>query len=106
MKLKSDPTEFLKQQEVFTGEMIARTANYLEEAGIKDNELKELVGKICFEIACMLDDVSGIEFDGDEAHPYLTFQSSDDDELVHFGGNSTTHEMVFGILNAMFKENS
>lgn len=95
----------MKQQEVFTGEMIARIADHIEEAGIEGDKLKELTGKIAFEIACMIDDVAGIEFEGDEANPYLTFLGSED-ELIHLGGNSTTHEMVYGILNAMFNENN
>jgi len=102
MKLLTDPEEYMKQQEVFTGEMIARIADHLEAAGIKGERLKELTGKIAFEVSCMIDDVSGIEFEGVEANPYLTFLKNNE-ELIHLGGNSTTHEMVFGILNAMFK---
>jgi hypothetical protein len=102
MKLRTDPVEYMKQQEVFTGEMIARIADHLEAAGIKGEQLKELTGKIAFEVSCMIDDVEGIEFDGVEANPYLTFLKNDD-ELIHLGGNSTSHEMVYGILNAMFK---
>ena len=87
--------------------MIARIADHIENSGIKNEQLKELTGKIAFEVACMIDDVSGIEFEGDEAHPCLLFTSPDnDEELLHFGGNSTIHEMVFGILNAMFNENT
>ena len=46
MKLRTDPDAFLVQQEVFTGEMIARIADHLEADGIKGNQLKELTGKI------------------------------------------------------------
>ena len=102
MKLSTDSEEYMKQQEVFTGEMIARIADHLENAGIKGEQLKEVTGKVAFEVCCIIDDVSGIEFDGIEANPYLTFIKNDD-ELIHLGGNSTTHEMVYGILNAMFK---
>ncbi|WP_316368946.1 hypothetical protein [Candidatus Thiodiazotropha sp. CDECU1] len=105
MKLTFDPNNYLKQQEVFTGEMIARIADHLECSGIKGEELKELTGKISFEIGCMIDNVNDIEFDGDVAYPNLLF-TSDSDELIHFGGSSTVHEMVYGILNAMFKENT
>ena len=105
MKLSTDPEKYMKQQEVFTGEMIARIADHLEAAGVKGEQLKELTGKISFEIACMIDDVAGIEYEGDKANPYLTFLR-DDDELIHLGGNSTSHEMVFGILNAMFNKNT
>lgn len=105
MKLRLDPESYLEQQEIFIGEMIARIADHLESAGIQGEHLKELTGKLAFEIACMIDDVSGIEFDGTVANPYLTFLSKED-ELIHLGGNSTTHEMVFGILNAMFDQNT
>ena len=103
MKLRTTPTQYMEQQKVFTGEMIARIADHLEESGITGKFLKELTGKIAFEIACIIDDVSGIEFDGVDVNPYLTFISKEDD--FHLGGNSTTHEMVFGILNAIFDKN-
>ena len=107
MKLRIDPQPYMEQQEVFTGEMIARIAEHIETSGIKGELLKELTGKIAFEIASMIDDVSGIEFEGTEANPYLTFLTGENyDELIHTGGNSTCHEMVFGILNAMFNENT
>ncbi|WP_460227987.1 hypothetical protein, partial [Aurantivibrio infirmus] len=94
---------YLAKQEVFTGEMIARIADHLENAGIKDTQLKGLTGKIAFEIATMIDDTAGLEFDGVEANPYLTFVSeNDNDEIIHLGGNSYCHELVYGILNAMF----
>ncbi len=95
----------MKQQEVFTGEMIARIADHLENSGVKGEKLKELTGNIAFEIASMVDDVAGLEFEGVKANPYLTFLTGKEyDELIHTGGNSTCHEMVYGILNAMFKE--
>lgn len=104
MKLKIEPSSYLEQQEIFTGEMIARIADHLEGAGIKGDALKELTGKVAFEIASMIDGVSHIEFEGSEANPYLTFQKGE--ELVHLGGNSYIHELVFGILNAMFNKNT
>ncbi len=77
MEVILDPENYLKQQEVFTGEMIARIADHLENAGVKGEQLKELTGNIAFEVACMIDDVSGMELDGDEAHPHLkAFQVS------------------------------
>lgn len=105
MKLRTEPDSFLAQQEIFTGEMIARIADHLEKAGIEGNQLKELTGTIAFEVACMIDDTAGIECDGIEAHPYLTFGGGEG-EIIHFGGNSTIHEMVYGILNAMFDGNT
>jgi len=88
MKIITDPESFMSQQEVFTGEMIARTAHRVEDAGLNGESLNEVAGKIAFDKACMLDDVTGIEFEGVEAHPYITFLLGDD-ELIHLGGNST-----------------
>ena len=86
MKLQIDSDRYLKQQEVFTGEMIACIADHLESAGLEGVQLREVTGKIAFEVACLIDDVSGIEFEGVEANPYLTFLSGED-ELIHMGGN-------------------
>ena len=105
MKLKIDADKYLEKQEVFTGEMVARISKHLEGAGVTGEKLKELTGNISFEIATMVDDTAGLEFDGIESNPYLTFVSEKDHEvLIHWGGNSTCHEMVFGILNAMFPD--
>lgn len=107
MKLKVDSNFYGERQEIFTGEMIARIADHLEESGVEGEKLKDLTGKIAFEIAKMIDDVSGIEFDGVEANPLLTFVSGKDyDELIYNGGSSTCHEMVHGILDAMFNKNT
>jgi len=105
MKLRLDSKFYGQRQEVFTGEMIVRIADHLEEAGVEGEKLKELTGKIAFEVACMIDDVAGIEFEGVEANPLLTFLSGANyDELIFNGGSSTCHEMVYGILNAMFDD--
>ena len=105
MKLRIDTQAFLEKQEVFTGEMVARITNHLENADIEGEQLKNLTGKIAFEIACMVDAVAGLEFEG--VYLYLTFVTGENSgHLIHTGGNSTCHEMVYGILNAMFKENT
>jgi hypothetical protein len=88
MKIITDPESFMSQQEVFTGEIITRTARRVVDAGLNGESLNEVAGKIAFDIACMLDDVTGIEFEGVEAHPYHRFLLGDDG-LIHLGGNST-----------------
>lgn len=106
MKLRIDADNFFEQQEIFTGVMINRIADILEESGIKDDQLRKLTENIAFEIACMIDSVSETKYDQDVANPYLTFMTKDHDELIHLGGNSTTHEMVPGIVSAIFDEDS
>lgn len=105
MKISLDSESYLEQQEILTGEMIARIADHLEGAGLEGEALKETTGKVAFEVARMIDGVSEVSFDGSEAQPYLMFQKGND-ELVHLGGNSYMHELVYGILNAMFAKNT
>ena len=105
MDLKIDSDDFCKKQEVFIGETIAVIADRLEEVGISGYQLKELTSKIAFDVACIIDDTAGLEFDGVKANPYLTFLSENED-LIHLGGNSFTHELVQGIVDAMFEENT
>jgi hypothetical protein len=106
MKLTKKPDDFMQQQEIFTGVMINRIADLLEESGINGKQLTKLTEKIAFEITCMIDDVSETKYDGIVANPYLTFMTNDFNELIHLGGNSTAHEMVPGIVSAIFDEDS
>jgi hypothetical protein len=105
MELTKNADSFTEQQEIFTGEMISRIADHLEASGIEGEKLKELTGQIAFTVASMLDGVSDISFDGSVAKPLLTFFTNDE-EVIDFGGNSYTHELVYGILNAMFDSNT
>jgi hypothetical protein len=82
MKLVTDTGSYLEQQEIFTSEMIARIVSYLEEAGLEGDVLKDVAGEVAFGITCMIDGVSEVSFEGNEVHPYLTFQNSDG-ELIH-----------------------
>lgn len=105
MKFTVNAKSYIEKQEVFTGEMVARISEHLEDEGIAGKRLKDLTGKIAFEIACMIDDSSGLEFDGVKSNPYLTFISDENpNEAIHLGGNSYCHEIVFGILNAILPD--
>jgi len=101
LKLKGD--KFDEHQVIFIGDIIEKVKANLEEAGLAGEKLKELTGNIAFSVACTIDDTAGIEFDGIEVNPYLTFMDGEN-ELIHCGGNSYTHEYVFGVLNEIFDE--
>jgi hypothetical protein len=103
IELKLDADKFDEHQAIFIGEIIEQIKGKLEEAGLIGEKLKEVTGNIAFSIACTIDDTAGIEFDGIEVNPYLTFLASEN-ELMHCGGNSFTHEYVFGVLDEVFGE--
>ena len=101
MELRNDPDKFDELQELFIGEVIDKIRIKLEEAGLKGLEMEEVAGAIAFSLASTIDDTSGIEVDGVEVHPYLTFRD-EDDNLVHSGDNSYIYEFVPGALKKLF----
>lgn len=101
-KLKLDSDEYDDQQAFFIGAIIEDVKTKLEVAGIKGEALKDLTGNISFGIATLIDNSSSIEFDGKEIVPVLTFLDGGK-ELIHCGGNSYTHEYVFGVLDEIFE---
>ncbi len=102
--LKSNADEYDEQQVIFIGAIIEDVKSKLEEAGIKGEKLKELTGNISFGIATLIDNSASIEFEGKEVIPLLTFIENND-EVIHCGGNSYTHEYVFGVLDEIFEQN-
>lgn len=101
MELKLDADKFDEHQAIFIGEIIEQIKAKLEEAGLAGEKLKEVTGNIAFSIACTIDDTASIEFEGVEVNPFLTFLASEN-ELMYCGGNSFTHEYVFGVLDEVF----
>ena len=100
MQLKLDPTVFEEQQAILVRELVQSIRVKLQEAGLSGSKLDDVTASIAFSVASTIDDTSAIEVEGTEVHPYLTFRTSDN-ELVHCGENSYTHEFVYEILEKM-----
>jgi len=100
MQLKIDIDRFDELQALFIREIIDKVRIKLEEAGIKGLQMEDIAGAITYSIASTIDDTSGIEIDGVEVHPYLTFR--DDDTLLHSGDNSYIYEFVPSELKRLF----
>lgn len=101
MQLKTDADQFDQLQQIFIREIIEQIRLKLAEAGYRDEELKEVTGNIAFSIASTIDDTARIEFDGISVRPYLTFVTGNN-ELVHGGENSYSHEYVADLMNEIF----
>jgi hypothetical protein len=99
MELHLNLAKFEERQAVFAIELTKTIQVKLAEAGLETDKVKELTGALAFSIACMIDGISGIESDGMEVQPYLTFQI--DDELVHCGENSFMHELIYDVLGRL-----
>ncbi|MEJ2326522.1 MAG: hypothetical protein P8Y27_08780 [Chromatiaceae bacterium] len=99
MELKLNPARFEEHQDIFVTELVKTIQVKLVEAGLESDKVKELTGALAFSITCMFDGISGIESNGTEVQPYLTFLV--DDELVHCGENSFMHELIYEVLGRL-----
>ena len=99
MELQLDLAKFEARQAIFVTELTKTIQVKLTEAGLESDKVEELTGALAFSITCMIDGISGIESDGVEVQPYLTFQIND--ELVHCGENSFMHELIYDVLGRL-----
>jgi hypothetical protein len=88
-------------QELLVREIIEQIRLKLMEAGLSGEQLLELTGNIAFSVTSTIDGNTIIEGDGMEVHPYLAF-SGEDEQLIHCGENSFSHEFVAGIMEQVF----
>lgn len=101
MKLTLSSSKFDELQVIFVAEIVERIKIKLQEGGVAQEQLEDLTASIALSVAGVIDDLAGIEADGLEVHPYLTFRT-DDEELVHWGENSYTYEQVYGAMKKLF----
>ncbi len=90
-------------QEIFVGEIIEQIRLKLIEAGISGDLLIELTGHIAFSVTSTIDGNAIIERDGVDVHPYLVF-SGEEDQIIHGGENSFTHEFVASEMAKAFSD--
>ena len=105
MQLNLDPTVFDEQQLILVRALVQSIRVKLQEIGLSGEKLEEATASIAFSVASTIDDTSAIEAGGKEAHPYLTFRTSDE-ELTHCGENSYTHEFVYDVLQSLHQQRS
>lgn len=98
-----DVDKYEDLQEKFVTELIEQIRLKLMKAGISGNGLKDLTLEIAFSVASTIDDNAAIEIDGVEVHPYLTFMINDN-QIIHCGENSFTHEFVSSQLDKVFSD--
>jgi hypothetical protein len=101
MQMTLETSKFEEQQAIFISEIVEKIKIKLQEAGVDPETLEDLTAKIAFSVASTIDDTAGIEVDGMEVHPFLTFRVNDE-EIIHCGENSYTHEYVYGAMKKLF----
>jgi hypothetical protein len=102
MDLQLNPAKFEERQAILVYELTKTIQVKLAEAGLERDKVNELTAALAFSVTCMIDGISGIESDGLEVQPYLTFQIGD--ELVHCGENSFMHELIYDVLGRLIRD--
>ena len=102
MDLQLNPGKFEERQAIFVNELAKTIQVKLAEAGLERDKVNELTGSLAFSITCMIDGIAGIESDGTDVNPYLTFQINDD--LVHCGENSFMHELIYDVIGRLIDD--
>ncbi len=105
MTLTLSRSRYNELQAIFTAEIVERIKFKLQQTGcaahLDQTTLEDLTAELALSIAGVIDDLAGIEANGLEAHPYLTFRT-DEDELIHCGENAYTHEQVYAAMMKLF----
>ena len=102
-KLVEDAERYDNWQPYFIGEIIQAVKRELEASKVPKKKLRDLTESIAFSVACIIDGSQTFEVDGEEIDPILTF-SIEENELIHWGGNSSLHEYVHGVAQEIFEE--
>ena len=103
MNVTTDNGEYDGIQAYFCFELCKAIRADLEEGGVEGEKLKELVGKIGFSIASILDGARAI--DEKAGSPIILYKARKDSEkvLTHESG-SFLHEYVFGNIDELFQD--
>jgi hypothetical protein len=96
-----DIEKFEQLQEILVREIIEQIRFKLAQGGITGDTLRELTGEIAFSVTSSIDGQANIADDGLHVHPYLAF-IGDENEVIHCGENSFTHELVADVMQKVF----
>lgn len=105
MQLIEDGEKFDEMQRTLIGALVQSVKEELASEKLDPKLARDLLEKISFSIAVILDGSRDAEFDGQEAFPCLTFLNEDDD-LISCGGGSWMHEYVFGVISEICGESA
>ena len=103
MKLIEDGGAFDDLQQALIGALIDSIKYEIASENLNKETSRNLLEKISFSIAVILDGNRDAIFNGKEVFPFLTFQNEDDD-LISAGGNSWMHEYVFGVIKEIHED--
>jgi hypothetical protein len=92
--------EFDKRQSQVLREIILSVKKELQSAGVPEERLADVTGKVAFSVAAIIDSSRIIKRDGQQIFPYLAFaEDKTRTKLLAEPGGSWMHEYVFGMVD-------
>ena len=103
--IKLDKNKFDQCQIEMAKAIIATITAELRKANQPDEQLKELVTGIAFQVCCILDGSQLFGKSEDDIFPVVTFQAEGyaDDEVISCGGASYMHDYVHNLVDEWFQ---
>ncbi len=102
MNLEENADKFDELQSILIGGIIDAVKEHLDESSLSDEVSRDLLEKISFSVATILDGSRSVEYDGIDPNPILAFE--DNGKLLYPGGSSWLHEYVFGTISEIYGE--
>lgn len=97
--------EFDKRQSRVLREIIVSIKKELQAAGVPEEHLSDVAGKIAFSVAAVIDSNRVMKLNGQQIFPFLAF--AEDKTRTKFlaePGGSWMHEYVFGMVDEIFAD--
>lgn len=96
MKIVSDRSTYDRMQNELTGKIVAVIHRELTGLSLRDEQKRDLLGRIAFQVTAALDGES-LELDDTTFYPTVAFSTRDDfAELIAIDEASWMHEYVLG----------
>jgi hypothetical protein len=105
MQILPGGATFIEYQKALVSEIVRPVAKELRTLTCTEDEYKETLIRIVFNVCCVLDGTSGFEVNGKDVSPIMTFSdnSMPKGNVISCGGNSYTHEYVVGAVKSFLE---
>src|SRR5690242_14929719 len=98
MNITPDENQFHKKRIALLREMVTSFKRELEEAGVREEAIYDLTGRLAFSVGAILDGSRVMDCDGKPLIPYLAFaENSNRKTLVIDPNGSRLHECANGV---------
>lgn len=102
MKIEYNEDSFDELQLKLTEELVSSIHTHLKSLELEADMLEDLVGKVAFSVACIIDGSQVIELNKQPVKPVLGFFKTEEPPVLNIDYGSWMHEYVHGFVFDLF----